>query len=71
MEGKWSTNKLDTAKFIGRHAQMVKKNTSGTSTADIIRKAHELYKVKDSLGNNFGYEHCCVLLRDHLKYSDG
>ena len=46
-------------------------NRSGTSAADTLRRAHDLYKQKNEKGSDFAFEHCWVLLRDHPKWAEG
>lgn len=71
LETKWGHIKHDVSKFIGIYSQVVKLNKSGTSAADTLRKAHDLYKSKHVKGCNFYFEHCWNLLKEHPKWADG
>jgi hypothetical protein len=71
LETKWGTIKHDVSKFIGVYSQVMRLNRSGTSTTDTSRRAHDLYKQKNEKGSDIAFEHCWVLLRDHLKWAEG
>ena len=50
---------------------MLRLNKFGTSTADILRHSRELYRQKSPKKQEFAFEHCWVLLKDHPKWMDG
>ena len=63
--------KHDIGKFIGCHNQAKRTKPSSTSAADIIVLAKILFKLKNSKGYNFAFEHCWVLVRDFPHWIDG
>jgi hypothetical protein len=71
LESKWGSIKHDVAKFIGVYKQIVRLNKSGTSAADILRMARELYQTKSAKHSEFTYEHCWLLVKDFPKWADG
>ena len=71
LETKWGTIKHDVSKFIGVYSQVMRLNRSGTSAADTLRRAHDLYKHKNEKGLDFAFEHCWVLLKDNPKWAEG
>ncbi|KAG0596302.1 hypothetical protein M758_UG241400 [Ceratodon purpureus] len=71
LETKWGTIKHNISKFIGVYSQVVRLNRSGSSAADTLRRAHELYRTKNCKGLDFQFEHCWLLLKDHRKWAEG
>jgi hypothetical protein len=58
-------------RFVGIYAQVVKLNKSGSSLADTLKKANDLYKAKHAKGCDFIFHHCWVILKDYPKWADG
>ena len=50
METKWSVVKLDVVEFASHHAQCEGLRESGTSEADVIAQALDLYQLRNSGG---------------------
>ena len=72
LEMKWGQIKDDIARFIGVYKQCTDLQKSGTSTADMLRRAHKLFKQRFKSGTSeFQYEHCWILVRDHLRWIKG
>jgi hypothetical protein len=71
LESKWGLIKHDVSRFVGIYAQVLKLNKSGSSLADTLNRANELYKVKHAKGCDFTFHHCWVILKDHPKWAEG
>ena len=71
LETKWGLIKHDVSSFCGVYAQVLRLNKSGTSAADTLRHARELYRQKSPKKQEFCFEHCWCLLKDHPKWMDG
>jgi hypothetical protein len=71
LETKWGLIKHDVSKFQGVYQQVLRTKTSGTSLADVLKKAHELYQIKSSKGAEFTFEHCWEIVRDVPRWADG
>jgi hypothetical protein len=71
LESKWGLIKHDVGKFIMYHKQIVNLNKTGVSTADIVKLAKDLYRLKHVKGHDFTFEHCWVLVREFPKWVDG
>ena len=71
LETKWELIKHDVSSFCGVYSQVLRLNKSGTSAADTLRHARELYRQKSPKKQEFAFEHCWLLLKDHPKWSDG
>ena len=71
LETKWGLIKHDVSSFCGVYSQVLRLNKSGTSAADTLRHARELYRQKSPKKQEFAFEHCWLLLKDHPKWSDG
>ena len=71
LETKWSNVKHDVSKWIGVHSQVMKLARSGSSVADNLKRAHDLYRQKDAKGCDFVYEHCWLLVRDNPRWALG
>ena len=71
LETKWGLIKHDVSAFCGVYAQVLRLNKSGTSVADTLRRSRELYQQKSAKKQEFVFEHCWVLLKDHPKWADG
>ena len=50
---------------------MLKLARSGSSVADNLKRAHDLYRQKDAKGCDFVYEHCWLLVRDNPRWALG
>ncbi|KAG0574448.1 hypothetical protein KC19_VG262800 [Ceratodon purpureus] len=61
LETKWGLIKHD----------VLRTKTSGTSLADVLKKAHELYQIKSSKGAEFSFEHCWEFVREVPRWADG
>jgi hypothetical protein len=59
--------KHDVSRFVGIYAQVVKLNKSGSSLADTLKKANDLYKVEHAKGCDFIFHHCWIIFKDHPK----
>jgi hypothetical protein len=46
-------------------------NKSGTSAADTLRMAKELYRTKSAKNTEFMFEHCWLLVKDFPRWADG
>jgi hypothetical protein len=57
LETKLDTIKHDVSKFIGVYSQVMRLNRSGTSAANTLRMAHDLYKQRNEKGSVFAFEH--------------
>lgn len=64
LESKWRQIKHDMNKFIGAYKQTIGLQVTGTSPADTMRMANELYRTKHAKGCDFTFEHCWVLIKD-------
>jgi hypothetical protein len=53
LETKWGNVKHDVSKWIGVYSQVLKLARSGSSVADNLKRAHDLYRQKDAKGCNF------------------
>ena len=71
LETKWGLIKHDVSSFCGVYAQVLRLNKSGTSTADTLRHSRELYRQKSAKKQEFAFEHCWTILKDHPKWADG
>jgi hypothetical protein len=71
LETKWGLIKHDVSSFCGIYSQILRLNKSGTSVADTLRNARDLYKQKSAKKQEFAFEHCWLLLKDHPKWADG
>ena len=71
LETKWGNVKHDVSKWIGVHNQVMKLARSGSSVADNLKRAHDLYRQKDAKGSDFVYEHCWLLVRDNPRWALG
>ena len=71
LETKWGLIKHDVSSFCGVYAQVLRLNKSGTSVSDTLRRAKELYQQKSAKKQEFAFEHCWLLLKDHPKWADG
>ena len=71
LESKWSAIKHDVSKFVGVHSQVEDLQRSGTSEADILVEALDLYKLKHPKGASFTYLHCWYLLRNMPRWAEG
>ena len=71
LETKWGLIKHDVSSFCGVYAQVLRLNKSGTSVSDTLRRARELYQQKSAKKQEFAFEHCWLLLKDHPKWADG
>ena len=71
LETKWGLIKHDVSSFCGVYSQILRLNKSGTSLADTLRRSRELYQQKSAKKQDFAFEHCWVLLKDHPKWADG
>ena len=71
LETKWGLIKHDVSSFCGVYAQVLRLNKSGTSAADTLRHSRELYRQKSPKKQEFCFEHCWALLKDHPKWMDG
>ena len=71
LETKWGLIKHNVSKFHGVYQQVLRTKTSGTSLADVLKKAHELYQIKSSKGAEFTFEHCWESVRDVPRWADG
>jgi hypothetical protein len=63
---KWRLIKHNVNKFEGIYQQVSRIHKSGTSLADVLKKAHELYQVKSSKGAKFSFEHRWEIVRGVL-----
>jgi hypothetical protein len=71
LETKWGHVKHDVSKWIGVHSQVMKLARSGSSVADNLKRAHDLYQQKDAKGCEFVYEHCWLIVRDNPRWALG
>ena len=71
LKTKWGNVKHDVSKWIGVHSQVMKLVRSGSSVADNLKRAHDLYRQKDAKGCDFVYEHCWMLMRDNPRWTLG
>ena len=71
LETKWGNVKHDVSKWIGVYSQVLKLARSGSSVADNLKRAHDLYRQRDAKGGNFVYEHCWLLVRDNPRWALG
>jgi hypothetical protein len=71
LETKWGHVKHDVNKWIGVHSQVMKLARSGSSIADNLKRAHDLYRQKDAKGCEFVYEHCWLVVRDNPRWAFG
>lgn len=63
LETKWGSVKHDVSKWIGVYAQVQKVARSGSSVADNLKHAHNLYRQKVAKGGDFAYEHCWIIVK--------
>ena len=71
LESKWSSIKHDVSKFVGNCSQVEDLRRSGTSEADILVEALDLYKIKHPKGASFTYLHCWYLLKNVPRWAEG
>jgi hypothetical protein len=71
LETKWGQIKHDGAKFIGVHQQCVNANRSGTSAADVLKNAEELYRLKHPKNSDFTFQHVWLMVKDVPRWSEG
>ena len=71
LETKWGLIKHDVSSFCGVYSQVLRLNKSGTSLADTLRRSRDLYRQKSAKKQDFAFEHCWLLLKDHPKWADG
>ena len=71
LETKWGLIKHDVSSFCGVYSQVLRLNKSGTSIADTLRHARELFRQKSAKKAEFAFEHCWAILKDHPKWADG
>ena len=71
LETKWGLIKHDVSSFCGVYSQVLRLNKSGTSVADTLRRSWELYQQKSAKKQEFAFEHCWILFKDHPKWADG
>lgn len=71
LETKWGLIKHDVSSFCGVYSQVLRLNKSGTSLADTLRHSRYLYRQKSAKKQEFMFEHCWLLLKDHPKWADG
>ena len=67
----WGLIKHGVSSFCGVYSQVLRLNKSGTSVADTLHGSRELYQQKSAKKQEFAFEHCWVLLKDHPKEADG
>ena len=53
------------------YSQVLKLARIGSSVADNLKRAHDLYRQKDAKGGDFVYEHCWLLVRDNPRWALG
>ena len=71
LETKWGLIKHDVSVFCGVYSQVLRLNKSGTSPEDTLRRSRDLYLQKSAKKQEFAFEHCWLLLKDHPKWADG
>ena len=71
LETKWGLIKHNVSKFCGIYNQIELLHKSGSSAADKLRDAKELYRVKSAKNTDFLFEHCWLLLKDYPRWTDG
>lgn len=71
LETKWGQIKHDVAKFIGVHQQCVNANRSGSSAADVLKNAEELYRLKHPKNSDFTFQHVWLMIKDVPRWSEG
>jgi hypothetical protein len=71
LETKWGLIKHDVSSFCGVYSQVLRLNKSGTSVADTLQHSRELYRQKSAKKQEFAFEHCWIILKDHPKWADG
>ena len=65
LETKWGNVKHDVSKWFGVYSQVMKLAKSGSSVADNLKRAHDLYRQKYAKGYDFMYEYCWLLVRNY------
>ena len=50
---------------------MLKLARSGSSVADNLKRAHDMYRQENAKGGDFVYEHCWLLVRDNPGWALG
>ena len=71
LETKWALIKHNVSKFVGIYNQIQLLHKSGSSAADTMRDAKELYRQKSPKNTDFLFEHCWLLLKDCPRWADG
>ena len=71
LETKWGQIKHDVAKFIGVHQQCVNANRSGSSVADVLKNAKELYRLKHPKNSDFTFQHVWLMVKDVPHWFEG
>ena len=71
LETKWGLIKHNVSKFCGIYSQIQRLHKSGSSDADTLRDAKELYRQKNRKNSDFLFEHCWLLLKDCPRWADG
>jgi hypothetical protein len=71
LETKWDLIKHNVSKFVGIYNQIQLLHKSGSSAADTLRDAKELYRQKNPKNADFLFEHCWLLLKDCPRWADG
>jgi hypothetical protein len=56
--------------FVACHGQVCRTRKSGSSPADILCMAKELYRSKYPKQLEFSFEHCWVLVREFPRWSE-
>jgi hypothetical protein len=70
LETKWGQIKHDVSDFVACHGQVCRTRKSGSSPADILCMAKELYRSKYPKQLEFSFEHCWVLVREFPRWSE-